>query len=188
MVPITALLLPILVSAVLVFLASFVLHMLLEFWHRPDLDPLPDEDAVMAALRPFAMPPGHNAMPIVKSVSDLKNPAYIEKRRAGPVAFLSVMPNGDYGMGKQLTLWFLFSVFISAFAAYVAGRALGPGASYLEVFRFTGATAFAAYSIGQMQDSIWWNRKWSTTIRAMIDGLIYALLTAGAFGWLWPEM
>lgn len=188
MVPITALVMPILVSAVLVFLASFVLHMLLEFWHRSDLDPLPDEDAVMAALRPFALPPGNYAMPIVKSMSHMKSPEFAEKRRQGPVAFLNVMPNGDYGMGKQLTLWFLFSLLISVFAAYVAGRALGPGAPYLEVFRFAGTTAFAAYAIGQMQESIWWNRNWGTTLRNMVDGLVYALLTAGAFGWLWPEM
>ena len=188
MVPITALVVPILVSAVLVFFASFVLHMLLEFWHRPDLDRLPDEDGVMNALRPFALRPGNYVMPAVNSVGDMKNPAYIEKRRNGPVAFLNVLPNGDYGMGKQLTLWFLYSVLVSTIAAYVAGRALVPDAPYLEVFRFAGVTAFACYSIGQMQDSIWWNRKWGTTIRGMVDGLVYALLTAGAFGWLWPEM
>ena len=188
MVPITVLVMPILVSAVLVFLASFVLHMLLEFWHRSDLAPLPDEAGVMAALRPFALPPGNYAMPRVNAMADLKDPVYIEKRRTGPVALLNVMPSGDMSMGKQLTLWFLFSLLISVFAAYVAGRALGPGAPYLEVFRFAGTTAFAAYAIGQMQESIWWNRNWGTTLRNMVDGLVYALLTAGAFGWLWPEM
>ena len=37
------------------------------------------------------------------------------------------------------------------------------------------------------QMSIWYRRAWSTTIKAMIDGAIYALLTAGAFAWLWPR-
>ena len=187
MVPLTALLIPIVASAVIVFLASFVLHMLLEFWHRPDLDRLTDEDGVMDALRPFGLRPGNYAMPIVTSVSDMKSPEYLAKRRKGPVAFLNVLPNGDYGMGRQLTLWFLYSLLISVIAAYVAGRALTPGAEYLDVFRFAGTAAFAAYGIGQMPESIWWNRKWSTTLRNMVDGLIYAMLTAGVFGWLWPS-
>ena len=187
MVPLTTLLIPIFASAVLVFLASFVLHMLLEFWHRADLDRLPDEDGVMAALRPFALRPGNYVMPAISSMAHMKSPEYLAKRTQGPVAFLNVMPSGAHGMGRQLTLWFLFSILISTVAAYVAGRALMPGADYLEVFRFAGTTAFVGYSIGQMQESIWWNRKWSTTLRNMIDGLIYALLTAGVFGWLWPS-
>lgn len=188
MVPIAALIVPILVSAVFVFLASFVLHTLLEFWHRPDLDALPDEDAVMDALRPFALPPGNYVMPRVNSMADMKSQAFIDKRRKGPVAFLTVAPNGDFSMGKPLALWFLYSVLISVIAAYVAGRALTPGAPYLEVFRFVGVTAFAGYAVGQLQESIWWQRKWSRTLRGVVDGLVYALLTAGAFGWLWPEM
>ena len=188
MVPLTALLLPVLLSAVLVFLASFVLHMALEFWHRPDLERLPDEDGVMNALRPFGLAPGNYAMPLVQSMAHMKSPEYAAKRQKGPVAFLRVLPNGDYGMGRQLTQWFLFSVLVSVFAGYVAGRALAPGAEYLDVFRFAGTTAFAAYAIGQMQESIWWSRNWGTTLRSMTDGLVYALLTAGAFGWLWPSM
>jgi hypothetical protein len=188
MVPLTALLIPIVASAVIVFLASFVLHMLLEFWHRPDLDRLPDEDGVMDALRPFGLRPGNYVMPAIHSMAHMKSPEYLAKRTKGPVALLNVMPSGAHGMGKQLTLWFLFSIFISVLAGYVAGRALAPGADYLEVFRFVGTTAFAAYGVGQLQESIWWNRKWSTTIRNLIDGLIYASLTAGVFGWLWPSM
>jgi hypothetical protein len=35
--------------------------------------------------------------------------------------------------------------------------------------------------------SIWYSRAWINTIKSTIDGLIYALLTAGTFGWLWPR-
>ena len=66
-------------------------------------------------------------------------------------------------------------------------RALGPGAHYLSVFRFAGTVAFAGYSLGLLQNSIWYKRNWGTTARGMIDGLVYGLLTAGVFGWLWPR-
>lgn len=78
------------------------------------------------------------------------------------------------------------SVVVSFFAAYLASRTLDPGADYLAVFRVVGTTAFLAYSMAHMSDSIWKGQKWSTTIKHMIDGLVYALLTAGCFGWLWP--
>lgn len=186
MVPLSELAIPILLSAVIVFIASSLLHMVLSAWHRGDLDRLPDEDRVMDALRPFGLPPGNYAMPLASGMSDMKNPAFIEKMNKGPVAFLTVGPSGPPTMGMQLTLWFLYSVLVSIFAAYIAGRALPYGANYLDVFRFAGTTAFAAYGLGLMQESIWWKRKWSSTIKSMIDGLIYALLTAGTMGWLWP--
>jgi hypothetical protein len=90
-------------------------------------------------------------------------------------------------MGRNLALWFLYCIVVSVLAAYIAGRALPPGTPYLEVFRFAGATAFIGYSIALWQMSIWYHRAWSTTIKATVDGFIYGLLTAGAFGWLWPR-
>jgi hypothetical protein len=57
----------------------------------------------------------------------------------------------------------------------------------LRVFRFVGVTAFIGYTVALRQMSIWYRRAWSTTLKATVDGLIYALLTAGTFGWLWPR-
>ena len=188
MVPLTSLAIPIVLSAVLVFIASALLHMVLVAWHKGDLERLPDEDRVMDALRPFALRPGNYAMPLAYGMAEMKNPAFIEKMKRGPVAFLTVGPSGPPAMGAQLFLWFLYCVVVSIFAAYIASRALGHGAQYLDVFRFAGTTAFAAYALGLMQESIWWRRKWSATIKSMIDGLIYALLTAGTLGWLWPRI
>jgi hypothetical protein len=105
----------------------------------------------------------------------------------GPVIIATVVANGPPSMAGSLFQWFLYAVVVSVFAAYIAGRALQPGAHYLAVFRFAGATAFFAYSIGLWQNSIWYKRKWSTTIKSTIDGLIYGLLTGGTFGWLWPN-
>ena len=185
MVPLTSLLVPIVLSAILVFVVSAIIHMVLPY-HRTDYAPVPQQDSVMAAMRPFAIPPGEYIMPYGGTPAAMKDPVFQEKVKAGPVAFMTVMPNEMGGMGKQLGLWFLYSVIVGLFAAYVAGRALGPGAEYMEVFRLTSTVAFVGYTVANWQNSIWYRRKWSTSLKNTIDGLIYALLTGGVFGWLWP--
>lgn len=182
----SALWLPILISAVFVFVASSVIHMALP-WHKNDYRQMPNEDKAMDALRPLAIPPGDYMVPRPSTRQDLQSPAFGEKLKKGPVMVVTVLPNGPMSMGTNLALWFAYGVVISAFAGYIAGRALPPGAHYLQVFRFAGATAFIGYSAALWQMSIWYRRAWTTTIKATIDGLIYALLIAGTFGWLWPR-
>ena len=185
MVNVLELWLPILVSAVFVFIASSIIHMLLPY-HRSDVKKLPNEDELLAALRRANPPPDAYAMPYA-TMKEMGEPEYIQKRSAGPVAFIAVKEGGPPNMGKELTAWFVYSVVISVFAGYVAGRAVGPGTvDYLEVFRYAGTVAFAGYGLGVWQESIWWGRPVSTSIKNTIDALIYALLTAGVFGWLWP--
>ncbi len=186
MTPLTALWLPILLSAVLVFIASSIIHMVLGY-HSGDFAPLPDEARFADAVRPLAIPPGDYLIPRARSMADMKTPEFVEKRKNGPVMVMTVFPNGITGMASNLIQWFVYSLVVSFFAAYIAGRAVAPGEDYLHVFRFAGATAFIGYSVALWQSSIWYRRKWSTTIKQTIDGLIYGLLTAGVFGWLWPR-
>ena len=185
MVAITSLWLPILVAAVLVFLVSWLIHTMLNY-HKSDFGELPSEDAVMDALRPFDIPPGDYAMPRAGDMKTFNSPEFKEKLNKGPVAFMTVVPSGEFNMGSSLAQWFIYCVVVGVFAAYIAGRALGPGAEYLSVFRFTGCTAFVGYGLALVQNSIWTKKAWSSTLKSMFDGLVYALLTAGAFGWLWP--
>ena len=186
MVSVISLWLPILLSAVIVFVASSVIHMLLTY-HRNDFQKLTKEDEVMEALRPFNIPPGDYAVPCAGSMEAMKSPAFIEKMKNGPVGFFTITPSGAHSIGKSLVLWFLYSILVSIIAGYVAGSAQGRGASYLAVFRFAGCVAFTGYSIGLLQNSIWFKRSWAATMRSMFDGLLYGLLTAGTFGWLWPR-
>lgn len=186
MVPLASLWLPIVLSAVFVFVASSIIHMFLGY-HANDWRRLDKEDEVMAALRPFGLAPGDYMMPRPRSMADMKSPAFQEKVKAGPKAVITVGPPGNPGMGKPMFLWFVYSLIVGVFAAYIAGHAVAPGTRYLEVFRFVGATAFLGYSLALMQFSIWYWRSWSTTLLSMFDGLLYALLTAGTFGWLWPH-
>ena len=182
----SALWLPILLSSVIVFVVSSIIHMASP-WHTNDYPKVPNEDKVRDALRPLAIPPGDYMVPRASSSQEMRSPEFAEKIKQGPNMVLTVIPNGPWPMGQYLTLWFLYAVVVGVFAAYVAGRALPPGAAYLSVFRFVGVTAFVGYSVALWQMSIWYRRAWSTTIKATVDGLIYALLTAGTFGWLWPR-
>jgi hypothetical protein len=184
---ITALWLPILVSAVIVFLASSIIHMATS-WHKSDFAPIPDEDGVLNALRPFNIPPGDYMAPRADSMEDMRSESFKAKFARGPVFIMTMMPGGSMAMGGQLTKWFLYLVVIACFSAYIAGRALPPGSDYLHIFRFVGATAFLSHVMGQWPGWIWYRRSLTTTIKMTIDGLLFALLTAGTFGWLWPKM
>jgi hypothetical protein len=186
MTSIIALWLPILLSAVIVFVASSIVHMALP-WHKNDYRKLPEEDKFMEAVRPLAIPPGDYMVPRAGSMAAMKTPEFMEKWKKGPVAMMTVLPNGEINMGKSLVLWFLFSLIISFFSAYVAGRHLPAGTHYLKIFQMVGATTFMGYAMGLWQNSIWYGRSWATTMRSTIDSLIYAMLTAGTFGWLWPK-
>lgn len=185
MVSIMSLWVPILLSAVAVFLASSVIHMVLGY-HGSDFQKLPNEEGVMDALRPFAIPPGQYNMPKADNMKHMGDPDFVARMEAGPMAMMTVLPNGAPKMGGQLGQWFLYSVVVGIFAAYIAGHALGPGAHYLAVFRFVGATAFFCYVVSGWAESIWYKRPWSNTAKNTFDGLVYACLTAGVFGWLWP--
>lgn len=186
MVTLTALWMPILLSAVLVFIVSSIIHMVTP-WHASDFRRLPDEGKVMDALRPFGLEPGTYVAPRPSGMKEMGTPEWADKVKRGPNFTLQVMPNRPDAMSQRLVLWFVYAVIVGGFAGYVAGHALGTGADYLQVFRFVGTAAFLSYAVALWQMSIWYARPWSITLRTTIDGLIYALITAGTFGWLWPH-
>jgi hypothetical protein len=177
---------PILLSVVFVFIASSLIHMLTP-WHKTDYGAVPREDEVLNALRPFAIPPGDYMMPKVTPEARLGSPEFAERANRGPVVVMTVLPNGVSPMGGLLLKWFVYLLVVALFAGYIASRALAPGADYLAVFRFVGATAFLGLALALWQMAIWYRRSMGTTIRSTIDGLIYAGLMAGTFGWLWPR-
>ncbi len=186
MVSIPDLWLPILLSAVIVFVASSIIHMVLPL-HKSDYRKLPEEDKVLDALRAAGVTPGPAYHFPHCTHKDMKSPESVARFKRGPVGLLTVMPSGAPAMGKYLTTWFLYCVVVGVFVAYLTGRTVVSGTAYLEVFRVAGTTAFLAYAVGQIQDAIWKGQTWGVTFKHVFDGLIYALLTAGTFGWLWPR-
>ena len=185
MVPLLSLWIPILVSAVFVFIVSSLIHMLLGY-HNKDFSELPREDEILEALAKYELPPGDYVFPWSDCGKEMGKPEFKAKLERGPAGFMTVFPRGPLGMGKSLALWFVYCVVVGIFSGYIASRALGPGAPYLQVFRFVGCVAFAGYSLALLQDSIWYRRSWLTTAKMVFDGLLYALVTGGTFGWLWP--
>lgn len=185
MVPISSLWVPIIVAAILVFVVSSVVHMALGY-HENDFDKFPHEDDLMDWIRERKVPGGSYVFPKPISKKARGTDAFKDKMNRGPLGFITLYPEGPPKMGGSLLLWLGYAVLVGVFAAYVSGRALGPGAHYLSVFRFAGVTAFCCYGMALLQNSIWFKRKWSQTLTSMFDSLIYAAVTAGTFGWLWP--
>jgi hypothetical protein len=181
-----ALWLPIVLSSVFGFVASSILHMALP-WHKGDLARVPDEDGVLNALRPFALPPGDYMIPGYPTSAGMKSPDFAEKINKGPVLVATVMPNGPMKMGRSLALWFLYLLAVNFLTAYVTCHALPVGTAYPRVFTVAGVTAFLGFGAALWQMSIWFRRSWGTTLRSTVDALIYAGLTAGTLGWLWPR-
>lgn len=185
MVSLTSLLIPIVVSAVAVFFVSYVLHMLIPF-HKNDIKKIPREDEFLAAVRGFNLPAGDYAAPHADSPAAMKDPAFVEKRNKGPIVIMTIKPGAAPPMSTHLTKWFIYCIVVSVFAAYLASRTLAPGTEYLQVFRVVGTTAFMGYALALVQNWIWYMKDGGATFRSIIDGLAYALVTAGIFGSMWP--
>lgn len=185
MVSLTALWMPIVLSAVIVFVVSSVIHMLLKY-HDRDYRKLPDEDKVLAAIRAANPQPGLYVLPHCNH-KDMNTPAMTEKFKQGPVGFLTLRRNGPPALGPFLIQWFVFCLVVGTVAACLAGRVLPPGTPYKSVFHVVGLAAFMAYGVGGLSNGIWKGQPWSSVAKEVFDGLIYGLLTGGTFGWLWPR-
>jgi hypothetical protein len=182
----TELVLPILLSAVLVFVASSLIHMVVK-WHNPDYRSLSNEDEVRAAIKKSGAATGQYIFPHCLEGKQMNDPAMAQKFVDGPVGVLYIRENGAPKLGPFLFKWIVYTIIVGALAGYVARSTLTAGTPYLKVFQVVGAAAWLAYAWQAPSDSIWKGKPWVVTIRGMLDGLIYAALTAGAFAWLWPR-
>src|SRR5712691_13248410 len=126
MVPLTALWLPILLSAIIVFVASSIMHMVLPY-HRSDYQRLPDEDKLLAALRAAGLKRGLYIFPFCTH-KEMKSPALMEKYKQGPVGMMTVLPSGPPVMPRLLSMWVVYCLIIGLFVAYLTGRTVTPGA------------------------------------------------------------
>jgi len=185
MISLTELWLPILLSAVFVFIVSSIFHMVIPI-HKGDFRKMSGEEKVLAEMRAQGVQPGSYGFPMCESMKDMGSPEMIEKCKLGPVGFLTVTPNGPCNMGKNLVLWFGYSILIGVFVAHVAAAGLHRGAGFPSVFHLTGGAAILGYAMGALPDSIWKGQKWSITLKFVFDGVVYGVVTGGTFGWLWP--
>jgi hypothetical protein len=186
MISLAQLWIPIVLSAVLVFAASSLIHMVFK-WHNPDYRKLANEDEVRAAIRSSSPAPGQYVIPYCTDPKEMQKPEVQKKYQEGPVGFLMLRPAGPPSMGKPLSLWFLMNVVIALTAGYLASRLVPSGASFLAVCRIVGTVTFLAYACGGLQGAIWMGKPWGSAAKEVLDGFIYGLVSAAAFGWLWPR-
>ncbi|MDB4908029.1 MAG: hypothetical protein JWO05_2813 [Gemmatimonadetes bacterium] len=186
MVGIAALWMPIIVSAVFIFIALTLIHALLG-WHKSDMAMVPDEAKVMETLRTLNAPPGDYRFPFSNDVNEMKSPAFEEKMRQGAVGSMTILPNGDMNMGRMFGLWFVYTILVAVLVAYVTGSTRPAGTPFAEIFRLSGTVAFCCYVVAHWQNWIWWGKGTRFTVTYSLDGVIFALVTAATFGWLWPR-
>lgn len=186
MVSLASLWLPILLSAVAVFVISAVLHTVLKY-HNSDYRRLPNEDDVLRALAPLGIPQGEYLFPWPHGHGSMKDPVFLEKRTKGPAGILNAFAPGMPSMGALLGTWFVYLALVSLFVGYISSRALPLGADRGEIFRFATTIAFLSYGMAGPAESIWFGRAWSTTLKNLFDALLYAAATGAVFVWLWPR-
>ena len=185
MTPLATLWLPIVLSAVFLFFASAIIHMVMP-WHKSDFARLPDEEAFRRAVAPMRIPPGDYVAPHCLTSADMKSPEYAAKLEEGPVLLMTVRPTGPIRMGPMFLSWMGFLLVASTFVGWIAGAAVPPGAETRYVWHFTAAIAFVIYGLATWPAVIWYGRKASSAFKDSVDGVIYAVITAVTFGWLWP--
>jgi hypothetical protein len=178
--------LPIVLSAVFVFVASSLLHMVIPI-HKGDYQKMQGEEKILAEMRNGGLTPGVYMFPGMQSMKDCKSPEFLEKYKKGPVGVITVFSTGPTpSMAKNLIQWFLFCLLINTFVAYVC-TLLPAGTAYPVVFRWAGTVAILGYAATNLPASIWMGQPWRITLKFVFDGIVYGLVTAGTFGWLWPK-
>ena len=186
MVSLGSLWLPIVLSAVLVFVVSSIVHMLLPY-HRKDFLRLPDEDAARSALGRQSLGKGQYFMPFAPDMKAMKDPEMQKKFEDGPVAIVTVLRRGPVNMGPHLLQWFIFLIGMSFTVAYLLSRTLAPGTENMQVFRVSSTIAWLGYAGALIWAGIWKGVPWSTVLKDVFDGLLFALVTGAAFAGFWPK-
>lgn len=177
---------PILLGGVLAWVSSALIHMALKY-HNSDYRQLANEDDVAASIGRGSPRPGLHSIPFCVDMAKMNEPAMQEKFATGPVAFVTVFPNGMPAMGKLVGQQMLYFLLGCVLIGWCATLALAPGTAYTNVFGFIAPVAFLAFGWAVVPFSIWFGHPWSTTLKYLLDALIYALIVAGTFAWLWPE-
>jgi len=186
MVTLGMLLIPIVGSAVLVFFASAIIHMVLPI-HKSDYKQLPDEEGFRAALNKSPAGPGQYVVPYCSDMKEMASDAMKAKQNQGPNAVMILRPTGVVSMGPLLGRWFLVCLVTSFTIALVVCGTLPAGSDYMSVFRPVAVAGFLAYGYANMAHSVWFGRPWSIAFKDLFDALVYGCLTAGMFGWRWPH-
>jgi hypothetical protein len=171
--------LPILVAGALTFVVGALIWMVMP-WHKTDFRKTNDEEGVRAALK--GQQPGTYTVPHALTNADYQSEQMQQKFKDGPQAFIIVVPSGLPQMGPKLIKMFGINLAVAALCAYFL--VMAPTDNYMDTFRLTCTVSWTAYGMAYLQESVWFGRPWSHTVKSLVDALIYGLVTGGVFGWL----
>jgi hypothetical protein len=177
--------LPILATAVFIFIASSLIHMVFK-WHNSDYKKLANEDDVRTAIRAGSPQPGQYVLPHCNDMKEMQADAMQKKYLEGPIAFMTVRENGPPGIGLSLSLWFVYCIVIAAVCGAIALHVYGVNANPRRAAHLVGLVSFLAFVGGSVQMGIWMGKPWGSVAKDALDGFIYATIGAFTFMWLWP--
>lgn len=178
--------LPILLSAVVVFILSSLVHMVFK-WHAPEYRGFSNEDAVRDAIRAGNPSPGQYVVPYCKDMKEMGSETMMAKYKEGPVGFVVLTPSGPPNMGKSFVTWFLMSVAVATIGAFIATQLFGLDPERARAAaKLVFAVTFLSYGMGTICESVWMGRPWSSTVKYMLDAALYAVGSGAVFYWLWP--
>ncbi|MGD2110851.1 MAG: hypothetical protein PVI86_15845 [Phycisphaerae bacterium] len=175
--------LPIIVSAVAVFVASSLAWMVLPH-HKKDIKTLPNEKALTDHLKQLGLDPGTYMWPGCGD-GDMKSPEFQARYKEGPWGSINVLAKQPNFMANLLGVFIVYLV-ISIFVGYITLRAEDLGAGFMPVFRVAGATAILGYCAGPFPGGIFLGKPLRFMFTDFLDNVVYGLLTGLIFGWLWP--
>jgi len=176
--------LPIVLSAVVVFIASSIAWMVLPH-HKADIKKLPNEAEFTRTLSEMDIPPGTYMWPNCENNAEMKSEEFKQRYEEGPWGNMNIVPRKP-NFALNLMLMFVFYLVVSAIVGYLTSQARAPGADFLAVFEFASIGAFAGYCLGGFPHSIFFGRPVRAVFTDFVDGVVHALLTGVVFAWLWP--
>lgn len=172
--------LPILLSGVALFFASFLSWMILQL-HKNDWRKLPCEDEFLSSVRGLNIPTGSYMFPGCNTQTEMQSAEFKQKFERGPVGIMTVF--SKVNMGRNLGLTFAYFLTVSFCLAYLGTIGVDPGAEFMHVFRFMATAALLAYLPAIAQHAIWFHCRVTGHV---IESIAYAVITAAIFGALWP--
>jgi hypothetical protein len=172
---------PIVVSAVVLFFASFLSWMVLQL-HKTDWNKVAKEDELMATVKQCDLPVGSYMFPRCESHAQMQTPEFQAKYAAGPRGIMTIM--APTNMGQNLGLTILYFLAVSTGLAYLASMALPRGADFMSVFRFVFVAAFMTFLAAMVQHAIWFRPRIAGHV---VESVAYSALTAAIFALLWPS-
>jgi hypothetical protein len=176
--------LPILIAAVCVFFASSIIWMLLPY-HKKDIQFLPNEQELTGKVSEMNITPGLYMFPNCQTSDEMRSDEFKQRFENGPWGIITVM-GAKPNFATNLLKTFIAYLVITIFVAYITAASIPAGAEYLAVFQIAGAAGVLGHCMGGLAGDFFLGKPTRFVFTGLIDGVIFALITAGVIASMWP--